>query len=44
MGTMLEINKAVITGPTGVIGLALIKKLLGEGVKMLVLCNPLSQR
>ncbi len=38
------VNKVVATGATGVIGVALIKKLLSEGVKTLVLCNPKSKR
>ena len=39
-----KINKAVITGATGVIGTALIDQLLNKGISLLVFCNPNSTR
>ncbi len=37
-------KRAVITGATGAVGTALIKKLIGENVEVLVLTNPDSKR
>ena len=37
-------KKAVITGPTGAIGIALIKELLEQGVKVTVICHRGSRR
>lgn len=38
------IKKAVITGPTGAIGMALIEYLTGQGVEVLAVVNPASAR
>ena len=35
---------AVITGPTGTIGMALIEKLINEGVRVVAVCRPESER
>ncbi|MDE5780226.1 MAG: NAD(P)-dependent oxidoreductase [Lachnospiraceae bacterium] len=35
---------AVITGPTGTIGMALIEKLINEGVRIVAVCRPKSER
>ncbi|MBD5135570.1 MAG: NAD(P)-dependent oxidoreductase [Lachnospiraceae bacterium] len=35
---------AVITGPTGTIGMALIEKLINEGVHIVAVCRPKSER
>ena len=35
---------AVITGPTGAIGVALIEKLIQEGVRISAVCRPGSER
>lgn len=43
MGNLL-IKKAILTGPTGVLGTALIKKLIKEGVETYVVCHPGSKR
>lgn len=37
-------NRAIITGATGTIGIALIEKLVEEGMEVLVLCHKNSQR
>ena len=37
-------KKAIISGATGVLGTALVKKLADQGVDVLVLCNPGSKR
>lgn len=37
-------KKAVITGPTGVIGTALIEKLIAENVEVFAVCRPNSKR
>lgn len=41
---MLTVKRAVITGATGVLGMALIDKLISEKVDVYVVCNPTSRR
>lgn len=40
----LDIQTAVVTGPTGILGTALTKKLVEEGVETYVICRPRSRR
>lgn len=37
-------KKAIITGPTGAIGIALIKKLISENIEVLAICHRASKR
>lgn len=39
-----QISKAVLTGPTGVLGTALIKKFLAAETETYVICHPGSRR
>ncbi len=39
-----NIKKAIITGPTGAIGIALCKYLLSQNITVYAVCNPKSQR
>lgn len=39
-----SIRRAVVTGPTGAIGLALVKELLSHGIKVVAVCRPESTR
>lgn len=41
---MQGINRAVVTGPTGTIGLALVKKLIGKKIEVYAVCRPNSDR
>jgi len=41
---MQGIKRAVVTGPTGTIGLALVKKLLAEKIEIYAVCRPNSDR
>lgn len=40
----IMLKRAVVTGPTGVLGTALIKKLIKEGIETHVVCHPGSKR
>lgn len=37
-------KKAIITGPTGSIGIALIDKLISEDIEVVAVCRPGSKR
>ena len=41
---MRELHAAIVTGPTGAIGYALCKRLVGEGIKVVAIVHPGSQR
>ena len=41
---MQGIKRAVVTGPTGTIGLALVKKLIEENIEVYAVCRPNSDR
>ena len=40
----LTLKRVVITGPTGVLGTALTKKMVREGIETYVVCHPGSKR
>lgn len=40
----MEINKAVVTGPTGAVGVSLIEELLANGAEVTAICRPGSRR
>lgn len=40
----MGMKKAIVTGPTGAIGIALIQELLGQGVKVTAVCHRGSER
>lgn len=41
---MTRMKRAVVSGPTGAVGRALVDRLLSEGIEVLALCRPGSRR
>ena len=41
---MQKIGRIAITGPTGAVGIAIIKQMIAQNVEVLAICNPQSYR
>ena len=40
----MKLNKAIITGPTGAVGISLIQELIENGYEVTAVCRPNSKR
>lgn len=41
---MITLNKAIVTGPTGAVGISLIEELISHGISVTAVCRPNSDR